>query len=320
MVIEKNKGGERIGIEKYNKNGDLMKVIAYQDANHIIVEFQDNQKTQKRTTWDSFNKGTVKNPNNSRLYLTNYNTQGCLMKVVVYNSSDDIIVEFQDKYKAHVHTAWKHFNNGGVKNPYYPSVCGVGILGNKYPACYFDEKGKKKNTKEYQTWCCMLHRCFDKKEKDRYPTYQDVVCCEEWLLFENFYEWLHSQENFDKWVNLYMSALDKDILIKGNKIYSPNACCLVPVNINTLFVKSDAIRGNYPIGVVSHNNKCRAQLLMGNIYLNFPSRENYQEAFIDYKNAKEKWIKQVAQEEYEKGTITKRCYDAMMNYEVEITD
>lgn len=319
MTIEKNKKNERIGIEKYNKYGDLMKIIFYKNANHIIVEFQDIKKTQKSTTWNAFVNGSVRNPN-KRLYSTNYNTQGCLMKIIVYNDSSDIVVEFQDKYKAQVHTEWRHFNNGGVKNPYHPSVCGVGILGNKYPACYFDNEGKKKNTKEYQTWCCMLHRCFDEKEKNRYPTYREAICCEEWLLYENFYEWLHSQENFEQWKILPMSALDKDILVKGNKIYSPDACCLVPVNVNCMLVKSDAIRGNLPIGVTLHYGQYRARLLKGNDYINFPSRNTYQEAFIDYKNAKEEWIKQVAQEEYEKGNITKRCYDAMINYQVEITD
>lgn len=38
------------------------------------------------------------------------------------------------------------------------------------------------------------------------------------------------------------------------------------------------------------------------------------------KKHKEEIIKRVAEDEYSKGRITKICYDAMMNYEVEITD
>ena len=45
-----------------------------------------------------------------------------------------------------------------------------------------------------------------------------------------------------------------------------------------------------------------------------------EEAFYAYKEAKESYIKQVAQEEYSLGNITKKCYDAMMSYKVEITD
>ena len=318
--MKMNKKNERIGLEKYNNYGELMKIILYDDANNITVEFQDEWKSTKQTCWDSFNKGSVRNPHNNRLYLENYNNQGCLMKIIEYINANNITIEFQDKFKSHIHTRWKNFRDGDVKNPYYSSVLGIGITGNKYDVCYIDENGKKKNTKEYQTWLSMLHRCFDEKEKLKYPTYKDVTCCNEWLLYENFYEWLHSQENFDKWKTLDKSALDKDIIYKGNKIYSPDTCCLVPSNVNSLFVKNNANRGLLPIGVTLHNNKYRAQLQCENKYIMLKSRETYEEAFKDYKYAKEKWIKQVAQEEYNKGTITKKCYYAMMNYQVEITD
>ena len=151
-----------------------------------------------------------------RLYEERLNNQGCLMKIVEYNNYDDIVVEFQDKYKAQVHTAYGHFVKGVVKNPYYPTSYGVGMIGNKYPVSI-----NCKATREYVVWQGILKRCFDKNTKDKYPTYKDVTCCEEWLLYENFYEWLHAQENFDKWLNCgkWEWAVDKDILIKGNKTY-----------------------------------------------------------------------------------------------------
>ena len=318
--MSENKKEHRIGIEKLNNEDYLMKVIEYNSANDMTVEFQDEWKETKKTCWDSFIKGKVRNPHKNRNNLENYNKQGCLMKIVEYINANNITIEFQDKFKSHVHVIWKDFKDGNIKNPYYPSVFGIGATGNKYDVCYIDENGKKKNTKEYQTWLSMLHRCFDKKEKLRNPTYKDVTCCDEWLYYESFYEWLHSQENFDKWKVLDKSALDKDIIIKGNKIYSPETCCLVPVNVNSLFVKNNANRGSLPIGVTLHNNKYRAQLQKENKYITFKSRKTYEEAFKDYKDAKEKWIKQVAQDEYDRGNITKKCYDAMMNYQVEISD
>ena len=120
------------------------------------------------------------------------NYQECIMKIIKYNNYNDIVIEFQDEYKTQVNTSYKHFTNGNVKNPYYPSVYGVGIVGNKYPS-WID----KKATKEYETWKGMLRRCFDGKLENKYPTYKDAICCKEWLLYENFYEWIHSQENFD---------------------------------------------------------------------------------------------------------------------------
>ena len=114
----------------------------------------------------------------NKLYETNYNNQGCLMKIIQYNRVDDIIVEFQDEYKGRVHTQYKSFIIGNVKNPYYPMVLGVGMIGSKYPS-----KINNECTKEYQAWKGVIYRCFDKRTKDRNPAYQDATCCEEWLCF-----------------------------------------------------------------------------------------------------------------------------------------
>ena len=148
-----------------------------------------------------------------RLGEEKYSNQECLMKIVEYNKATDIVVEFQDGYKARVHTNYNAFKKGMVVNPYYTSVYGVGIRGNKYPT-----KINGDMTKEYETWFQMIRRCFNKRERE--PTYKNVNCCDEWLLYENFYEWLHNQENFDRWLNGEKWTIDKDILVKGNKIYS----------------------------------------------------------------------------------------------------
>lgn len=250
-----------------------------------------------------------------RLFETNKNNDGCLMKIIEYNNSTDMVVEFQDKYKAKIHTRYTLFKKGAIRNPYHTSVYNIGIIGNKYPI-----RIDGKIIKEYQTWHDMLQRCFTKT----YHTYEDVTCCDEWLLYENFYEWLHSQDNFNKWLNGNRWALDKDILVKGNKIYSPDTCCLVPQNINVLFVKRDKSRGGLPIGVSlpKGRNKYLAHSNCGNcgkpIYLGYYDTINA--AFLAYKKHKESIIQHVAEEEYSNSNITNKCYNAMMNYEVKITD
>lgn len=255
--------------------------------------------------------------NNIRLGEEKTNNQGCLMKIIKYNNSMDIIIEFQDRYKAKIKTQYSHFLSGEIKNPYYKSVFGIGMVGNKYPKSI-----NGKITKEYNTWSGMLRRCFDSKCKKEHPTYQNAICCDEWLLFENFYEWLHKQKNFDKWVSLDKSAIDKDILVKGNKIYSPETCCLVPMIINNLFIKSDASRNDLPIGVSKRNNgflaRCNNPITNKRVCLG--TYLTIEEAFLSYKQYKENLIKQVAKEEYDKGNIIKQCYNAMLNYTVEITD
>lgn len=253
----------------------------------------------------------------NRLGEENLNHQGCLMKIISYNRVDDILVEFQDEYKGVVHTQYKSFIRGNVKNPYYPMVLGVGMLGSKYPA-----KVNNKETEEHQAWKGMIYRCFDKKTKERQPTYENATCCEEWLIYENFYEWLHSLENFDRLYNKNKWNVDKDILIKGNKVYSSETCCLVPMNVNSLLIKKDNYRGDLPIGVKrsgeSFMARCSNPLTGNREYLG--SYSTPYRAFLAYKKRKEEIIKNVAQIECDKGNITKECYDAMMDYQVEITD
>lgn len=256
-----------------------------------------------------------------RLGEEKFNYQGCLMKIVVYNNATDIIVEFQDEYRARVHAYYYFFLKGEIKNPYYPSVYGVGMIGIKYPS-----KLNGKEVKEYKVWKSLLDRCFNEIEKIKYPTYKEATCCEEWLLYENFYEWVQSQPNYDKWLNGKRWAIDKDILTKGNKVYSPDTCCLVPYNINNLFVKGEAARGDMPIGVYKREDKrgvafevyCSNPFMCKQEYFGrYPTQEK---AFYKYKEVKETFIKQVAQIEFDKGNITRECYEAMMKYEVEIDD
>lgn len=257
------------------------------------------------------------NRKEQRLGEEQYNSQDCLMRIVEYIDSDNIIIQFQDGYKAKVHTSYRHFKNGNVKNPYHPSVYGVGIIGSKY-VCSIN----KKPIKEYVLWQNILYRCYNETYKNKQPTYKDVKCCNDWLSYEKVYDWIHTQSNYNKWLNGERWAIDKDILFKGNKLYSPETCCLVPQSINNLFTKQDCKRDNLPIGVSKHNNKFRARL--NNVLLNklvvIGDYLTPEEAFYAYKKAKEDLIKQVAQIEYSKGNITKKCYEAMMNYEVEITD
>lgn len=254
----------------------------------------------------------------NHLYEEKLNNQGCLMKIVEYNKANDIVVEFQDKHNYRVNTIYGNFKSGSIRNPYYPSIYGIGITGCKYPT-----KVNGVSTKEYNAWIDMLKRCFMEKTKDKQPSYKDVECCEEWLNFESFCDWLHSQPNFDKWKNGHRWAIDKDILVKRNKIYSPDTCCLVPQNVNCLFLKRESERGKYPIGIRytenGFNAKCHNPFTnKGEDLGNYFTPENA--FYLGYKPYKEKLIKQVAQIEFDKGNITEECYKAMMSYKVEITD
>ncbi len=114
--------------------------------------------------------------------------------------------------------------------------------------------------------------------------------------------------------------IDKDILCKGNKIYSPDACVVVPQNINKLFTKCNNSRGDLPVGVSYHklNEKYIARCHVKGKLKHLGYYDSPEEAFYVYKNFKEKYIKEVA-EEY-KNKIPQKLYDAMVTYKVEIDD
>lgn len=231
------------------------------------------------------------------------NISGFKMKCIDYRNSMDIDVEFLDGGYIVKNVQWNNFIRGKVKNNY----CCIGHY---------------KEAKEYNSWYQMLRRCFDEQIKENKPTYKDVTCCEEWLQYENFYQWLISQENYEKWRTLKWSAVDKDILNKGNKFYSPENCLLVPVNVNNLFVKHDALRGEYPIGVSLINGKYIAKCTnpIKNATVTIGVYNTPEEAFKAYKEYKENLIKEIADIEFANQTITKKCRDAMYAYKVEFDD
>ena len=118
--------------------------------------------------------------------------------------------------------------------------------------------------------------------------------------------------------------LDKDILCKGNKVYSRENCIFVPQRINNLFTKNNKVRGKNPIGVTelpsgNYEAQCKDEYSKV-IYLGTYSTK--EEAFRVYKEYKERVIKNVI-DSYE-GKIPEPFYsrlrEAMYSYKVEIDD
>ena len=246
-----------------------------------------------------------------RLNEIGFNNNGERMTIVRYGGKNDIDIQFDDGTIVE-HRPYCHFKKGRVKNPFFPRVCGVGYFGiGEFKSK--DENGKI--TKCYETWQGMHERCYDSNCQEKHPTYKGCKVCKEWNNYQEFAKW--DNENYYE-IEGQRMALDKDILCKGNKIYSPETCIYVPQRINSLFIKSNKIRGEYPIGVTKHRNKFEAHLKKDNKQICLGSYSTPEEAFLAYKIAKEQYIKEVA-EEY-KDKIPYRLYEAMINYEVEIDD
>lgn len=183
-----------------------------------------------------------------------------------------------------------------------------------YGVALNDVYGSSKKSLAYKRWYNIIIRCYDTKIHTKHPTYKDCYMCDEWLIFSNFKKWFDA--NYIKGYHI-----DKDILIKGNKVYSPETCCFIPHRINTLLIKRDNDRGSEKIGVIkTKSGKYEASVSKGNgqVFLGTFSTEI--EAFNAYKKEKEAFVKSVALKHFQEGKITESVYNALMNYQVELND
>lgn len=252
-----------------------------------------------------------------RIGEISYNNFGSKMIIVDYKRYSDIDVYFTEYDWIVKGVQYSNFKKGNVKCPYEKRYYNIGYLGEgKYKV-----KENGKHTRVYSTWKSMLQRCYDDKFHKRNPTYIDCEVCEEWHNFQNFAKWY--KNNYYK-IDGETMCLDKDILIKHNKIYSPETCIFVPRRINNLFVKCDKSRGDSVIGTTTRNGKYRVHCNIidpetGKSRLEYLGVFDTQEkGFEVYKYYKEKNIKQVA--DYFEKHIPNELYYGMYDYEVEIDD
>lgn len=182
-------------------------------------------------------------------------------------------------------------------------VLGVGIN---------DMRGQCGMKETKKAWYAMLNRCYNPLS-NRAAAYKNCSVCDEWLTFSNFKRWFdeHHVEGYE---------LDKDILVKGNRVYGPGTCCFVPPRINILLINRRNHRGDLPLGVSHNNRRFASQYSRYGENVHLGTFDTPEEAFQTYKIAKEAYIKEVAQGSYDKGEITEKVYQALMNWQIDITD
>lgn len=187
-----------------------------------------------------------------------------------------------------------------------PTMCGIGYHGLEGVDC---------TSESYLKWHDMINRCYNAKFHERQPQYKECTVCGEWLNYSNFKVW------YDQHKIQGMSLdLDKDILFKGNKVYSPETCCFVPHAINTLFLSNKSARGDYPIGVSYEKDKekFRAYMAFMGRQIKLGTFDTAEDAFARYKEYKEDFIQDMA-EQY-RDEIPNKVYEAMMGWKIEIGD
>lgn len=230
------------------------------------------------------------------------------MKVVGYRNNKDIDVLFNDGTlvkKCYYYA----FLNGEIKNNNTPIIYNIGFVG--YGPYMTRIYGKQ--TLSYVIWKNLLNRCYRPDRQVKHISYVDCIIHSDWHNFQVFAEWF--DENY-----IEGFEIDKDILIKRNKIYGPETCCFVPSEINKLFTNRKSKRGKYFVGVTFHKkiNKYMACININGIQKHLGYFFDEIEAFNAYKKAKENNVKVVANKF--KKQITLKCYNALMNWTIDIND
>lgn len=166
-----------------------------------------------------------------------------------------------------------------------------------------DMIGQEK-TRLYKAWSGMLAMCYCKSYRNIYKSYENISICDEWLRLSNFKKWF--DENY---VEGY--SLDKDILVKGNKVYSPDTCCFVPQEINMLVVQQ---RGEKNKGIFRTRKGYAARISVKHKYTKIGVYDTIEEAINAYREAKKSHIRNIATLYYNQGAIKENVYQALINY------
>ena len=236
---------------------------------------------------------------------------GCEFKIVEYRNAKEVLIKFLDKFGAEFVVEAAQIKRKNIVNPYQPTVLGVGWVGQ---GSYKTRDSQNSMSKSYQHWFAMLNRCYGDGCNG---VSSGAYVCDEWLDFQVFAEWITQQDGYENtgWV------LDKDLLVKGNKLYSPSTCALIPREVNNFTNKRQSLRGEFPIGVsfVKSKGKYVAQ---GN-FTGFRKKhigtfDTPAEAFSAYKKCKEDHAKFLAKEFAE--VLDHRVIKALTEYEVDIND
>ena len=162
----------------------------------------------------------------------------------------------------------------------------------------------------YKIWTSMIRRCYSDKYHKYKPSYIGCTVCEEWKYFSNFLKFFN--ENYKEGY-----VLDKDILVQGNKVYSPDTCCFVPPYINALVLTNQGKRGKLKLGVHFNQGKYVAQCGINRVQRFIGKFDTENEAHEAYKKAKYAEIKRVATDAFDKGLIDKRILDGLMRFKIE---
>ena len=253
-----------------NNNGEEFEIINIIDRNKREIRFiETNYKNI--VTISEIKKGLIRD-NSTFVYKYDIGTkfktnEGYDIQIIERVDNVYRKVKFLDKYGYEGVYQISAIIGGRIKNPYHPSVYGIGFYGDGN----FVSKVNDKSQHPYSIWQAMLRRCYSLEYHITCPTYVGTTVCEEWHNFQNFAKWY--EENHPYHIEGIKFQIDKDLLQQGveNKVYSPNTCVFLPDKVNSFLSVKPPNKASMCLGVTRTNRS-------------------------------EKWIVQISDFEYKKNT------------------
>ena len=225
--------------------------------------------------------------------------------VIKIEGKGRITVVFKENINHDIITDYRTLKAGNILNPYFARYYGIGYLGvGKYRM-----SKNKQPTPSYSAWRFLMMRLFCEKRLLINPTYRGCTICKSWCNFQVFSDWFYSHESYGLGYEL-----DKDLLISGNRHYSPETCVMIPQEINKALktaqvnsvvagVRKRKNTKGYQVRVTEHGKRRH----VGEFYTE-------EEASAAYVKAKEEYIHSLA--ENWKGKIEERAYQALKSWTV----
>lgn len=266
------------------------------------IQHINNRQGCKSCGYKSFTKSTewfVKEANSIHNYRYDYS------KTEYVHTDKPVIVTCKDHGDFNI-TPHSHLRGNGCP------ICGKRVSYKKQKSAVgindYDKILEGDARVAYGVWSDILERCYDEEKRYKHESYIGCTIEESWKRFSVFYKW---------WTENYIDGfcIDKDILVKGNRVYGPDTCCFVPHEINAFFIRGNKKRKTLPPGVyLFRNGKYVARISNGsrvNKHLGY--YDNVEDAYLAFKAAKKERAVFLANKWC--GKIPKAVYDKLINYE-----
>lgn len=170
----------------------------------------------------------------------------------------------------------------------------------------WDDNGKRKTVG--RRWLCPFGRAWYNMVtrvygKNATAAYKDVTICEEWKSAKSFKTWMETQDWEGK-------ELDKDLLVPGNRVYSPETCCFVSHRVNTFLLIPPRKYGEGKLGVNYHRGRYEVNINLGD------GKSTYLGAYGNEDDAHNAWLsaKLILAEELAKEESNIIIADAIRSY------